>query len=137
MGYQKRVSRTSGLHGSLANKQQLKARAYTPILFRDRHFQRMSSPTPASLLQRSSDFVVRVHNIVEDLVMTGTVAPTRFVDEDAKFFGIDPASILSFVDWVVKDESDLLRCNVIALHLRCSSLLGQVAYDYKDVLRER
>ncbi|KNE64093.1 hypothetical protein AMAG_09155 [Allomyces macrogynus ATCC 38327] len=82
-----RPLRNSALKRSPSGQRHFKAQAYTTLLFRDYLFQRTHAGTSASLPQRSSDLVARIHNIVEDLMTLGTVAPTRLGDADSNFSG--------------------------------------------------
>ncbi|KAJ3358466.1 hypothetical protein GGF32_000369 [Allomyces javanicus] len=159
MGLQNRTPRNSTMQWSSSRRRQLKARSYTTLLFRDHFFRRRSSTSPPSLLQRSSDFIARIHNIVEDLVTTGTVSPTRLGDADANFsgrslrpildkIGLAPTAVqrskrpdgtatLQFIEEVVAAEWDLLRCEMLSLHLRGIAVLTNTIDKINGDLEER
>ncbi|KAJ3348624.1 hypothetical protein GGF32_006108 [Allomyces javanicus] len=136
----------------------LKARSYTTILLCDRHFQYKKSPTP---LMRSSRFMERIHHVLEDLLTSGTILPHRLDVDDANFAGrllsslldeLDPApstgremrrrrgkrlpvsALLDFVHKIVCDEFDLLRFDLLNLHLCSFSLLRGAMSDRTGTL---
>ncbi|KAJ3351606.1 hypothetical protein GGF32_004222 [Allomyces javanicus] len=100
----------------------------------------------------SSNFVARIGNLVDDLTTTGKVASTRLSPANADFTGrslqplldqlkltdgtdvtqhrhqqrLSPVSLLSFVENVVASEFDLLRCDLLRLHLSSLTVLLDV-----------
>ncbi|KAJ3358468.1 hypothetical protein GGF32_000371 [Allomyces javanicus] len=167
-GHQERMGRNDPLimsggkvktRTSPGGKRLIKARAYTALLFRNRL---LHAAGKVSLLERSSNCLARIHDIVGDLVSTGAVALTRLMDDDANFAGrslrptldklnlmgdageplrrgkeLKSVVLLSLVEEIVVSEFDLLRCNVIALHLRAFEVLIPVFRKNTAVLTRR
>ncbi|KAJ3362776.1 hypothetical protein GGF32_005579 [Allomyces javanicus] len=152
VGQQGRMPRNTALRPSPDGKRQLKARSDTTLLFRDHFLHRTVSTKPAPQLQRSSDLVMRIHKIIEDLTTIGAVASTRLGDADINFSGrslrpvldklqltpaalprrgkrLDATAAHSFVEEMANDETYLLRCDVFNLHLRSIDVLGHIIYD--------
>ncbi|KAJ3349559.1 hypothetical protein GGF32_005363 [Allomyces javanicus] len=130
----------------------LKARAFTSVLFRDRHVLQWIDPP-----QRSANFVWTVNQVASDLVATGTVDVTRFGPTYANFSGrslsgvaerlgvplgrafprgarIAPMPMLTFVRDLVSSEHELLRFDLLGMHVRCLNVLEAVIAIKKDKL---
>ncbi|KAJ3363545.1 hypothetical protein GGF32_003917 [Allomyces javanicus] len=134
---------------SPSGQRAIKVCSYTTLMFRDRLFPNVGAVSP---LERSSSFVTRISNLVDDLIATGKMAPTRLGTADAKFAGRSLQPLLDVLQqtgwtglirqrteqqpnsemllWFVRalavSEFDLLRCDLLSLHLKSVEALSKV-----------
>ncbi|KNE61534.1 hypothetical protein AMAG_18643 [Allomyces macrogynus ATCC 38327] len=146
-----RLSRDSlvYLRGRSDRERYLKLRAYTSILFRDRHVMPMvTGATPLTRARATHDVL---HRVLANVVATGTVATSWLLLRHAHFAGrslsslvdalglptaaradlrrsgrIAPVPLLNFVRDVVRAESDLLQFDYLGMYLWCLDLLVDV-----------
>ncbi|KAJ3360858.1 hypothetical protein GGF31_002619 [Allomyces arbusculus] len=123
----------------------LKARSDLAVIFRNHFFQCASTP-----VERSSRLVAQILYILEDPLTAGAVSPTRL---DAvmpiSLLNLPPATVvklqrnknrfassvlLNFIEGVAETERDLLRFDVLQLHLNALDLMRKVTLDHAEIL---
>ncbi|KAJ3348629.1 hypothetical protein GGF32_006113, partial [Allomyces javanicus] len=109
-------------------------------MFRDRYFRRESTA-----LDRSSRLSARIHHVFEDVLTAGAVSPARLDANDANFAGLslrdvienldlEPTAVadlrrsvlLDFIEEAADAEGELLRFDVIQMHVNALELLREV-----------
>ncbi|KAJ3367588.1 hypothetical protein GGF31_007401 [Allomyces arbusculus] len=130
----------------------LKARSFASVQFRDRHVQQWIEP-----VQLSANLMLRVNQVASDLVSTGTVDVSRLGPTHGNFCGrplsgiaemlgmppgrafprstrIAPVPMLKLVRDLVSSEYELLRFDLLGMHVRCLFVVEAVIAINKDKL---
>ncbi|KAJ3346471.1 hypothetical protein GGF32_007693 [Allomyces javanicus] len=102
---------------SISDPIQTQARAYTSLLFRERQIQHGIKP-----VQLSTNFLLLLNLAASDLVASATIDASRFGEMHANFAG----RALNGGSCSPACEHDLLRFDLLGLHVRCLNVLEAV-----------